>query len=119
MHRLEAQMAKCAECGIETELHELGVPICPECIAKRERVHPALAILTVELASARDLYHRAMEEFAQHQATSQHLPKGRPDRVETERLEDKAKAAGEKYWETLRLYSEALRKEGKADGEST
>ena len=109
-------MAKCTECGGETELRELGTPVCTACISKRESVHPLLAELSAELPSARDLYRRAMEEFEHHQASSQHRPKGHPDRVEAARLEVIAKTAGEKYWEALRLYGETLRRQSGESG---
>src|SRR5690348_1385978 len=29
-------MATCSRCGVETELYECGVPICPKCSGERE-----------------------------------------------------------------------------------
>jgi hypothetical protein len=104
-------MPKCVECGAETELHELGVPICPACISERERLHPSLDSLRAEVAAARERYRKAMEEFEHQQAMCRDLPKGHPDRTMAARLEENAKAAGERYWEILRAYSDALRRD--------
>jgi hypothetical protein len=30
-------MAKCRYCGAETQLYEMGIPICPECADSPER----------------------------------------------------------------------------------
>jgi hypothetical protein len=103
-------MPKCAGCGAETDLHELDVPICPACLADRERFHPSLASLSAELISAREVYRKAMEEFDHHAAMCGGLPKGHPDRTMAARLEEKAKISGKRYWEALRAYSLALRK---------
>jgi NMD protein affecting ribosome stability and mRNA decay len=104
-------MAICAECGTDTELHELGVPICTSCISKRESLNPLLAGLSVEITHSRDLYFKAMQELAPYQAPGQRLAKGSRHRSEAMRLEDRAKIAGEKYWEALRRYGETLRRE--------
>jgi len=111
-------MPKCAGCGTETDLHELDVPICPACVAKRERVHSSIASLSAELTLARELYRKAMEEFDRQAAMCRGLPEGHPDRTVAARLEEKAKTSGEKYWEALRLYSLALQGsgEGKTPG---
>jgi len=103
-------MPKCAGCGTETDLHELDVPICPTCVGERERFDRSLSGLNADLASARELYRKAMEEFEHHEAMSRGLPKGHPDRAAGARLEERARTSGEKYWEALRVYSLALRK---------
>ena len=109
---VEAVMPKCAGCGTETDLHELDVPLCTACVAKRERFHPSLARLSADLTSARELYRKAMEEFDHHEAMCRDLPKGHPDRTVAARLEEKARTSGERYWEALRVYSLALQKDG-------
>jgi hypothetical protein len=105
-------MPKCAGCGAKTDLHELDIPICPACVAERERSHPLLASLSAELTSAREIYRKAMEEFDRYEAICRGLPKGHPDRAGAARSEEKAKASGERYWEALRVYSLALQKGG-------
>jgi len=105
-------MPKCAGCGTETDLHELDVPICPACVAERERLHSSIASLSAELTSARELYRKAMEEFDHQEAMCRGLPEGHPDRTLAAHLEEKAKTSGEKYWEALRVYSLALQKSG-------
>jgi Zn finger protein HypA/HybF involved in hydrogenase expression len=109
---MEAVMPKCAGCGTETDLHELDVPICPSCVAERERLHSSIASLSAELTSARELYRKAMEEFNHHEAMCRGLPKGHPDRTVAAHLEEQAKTAGERYWEALRAYGDALRQGG-------
>jgi|GEM_PF-5889386 len=103
-------MAKCAGCGTETDLHELGVPICPACIAERDQ--PSLAGLNSAVITAREVYRKAMADYEHHQARCRDLPKGHPDRIIGAGLEDAAKAAGERYWEALRVLGDALRQEG-------
>jgi len=105
-------MPQCAGCGTETNLQELDVPICPSCVAERERLHPSFAGLNAELTSTRELYRKAMEEFDRHEAMCRGLPVGHPDRAAVARLGEKAKISGEKYWEALRVYSLALQKRG-------
>ncbi len=104
-------MAICAGCGIDTELHELGVPICTSCISKRESSNPLLADLSLEIAHTRDLYFKAMRALAPFQAPGERRPNGSRHGSEAMRLEDRAKIAGEKYWEALRCYVETLRRE--------
>ena len=104
-------MAKCGRCGAETELYELDFPMCPECIAQREGMRRSLTNLSAELTSARELYRRAMEEFEHHQGLCRDLPKEHPRRGTAERMQEKAKQAGERYWDLLRAYTEALRRE--------
>jgi len=104
-------MAKCGRCGAETDLYELDVPICPECCAEREKSRPSLANLSAELALARALYRKAMEEFERHQVLCPDLPQGHPDRTTGARLQEMAKTAGERYWDLLRAYGEALRRD--------
>src|SRR5689334_16221688 len=104
-------MPKCAGCGEETELHELDVPICPACIADREGSRPSLATLRDELASARKRYRQAMAEFERQEAKCRGLPQGHPDRTIAARFEQEAKMAGETYWEALRVYSNAARRD--------
>lgn len=108
-------MPKCAGCGTETNLHELDVPICPSCVAERERRQPSIASLTAELASAREIYRKAMEEFDRHEAMCRDLPKGHPNRAVAARLGEEAKICGETYWEALRIYSLALQKGAPSD----
>jgi hypothetical protein len=103
-------MPKCAGCGAETDLHELDVPICPACLADRQRFHPSLERLSAEVTSAREVYRKALEEFDHHEALCAGLPRGQPERIVAARLEEKAKISGERYWEALRVYSLALRK---------
>jgi hypothetical protein len=111
-------MSKCAECGMETELRELGLPVCTACISKRESLHPLLSSLRADLASARNLYRQALEDFEHHQARHRRFPSPQAERVEAARLEEKARTAGEKYWEALRLYGETLRKQEEPGGDS-
>jgi hypothetical protein len=103
-------MPKCAGCGTETDLHELDVPICPSCISERDQL--ALDGLNAALYTAREVYRRAMGDYQDHQARFRDLPKGHPQRVIGAGLEDKAKAAGEKYWEALRAIGDTSRGEG-------
>jgi hypothetical protein len=112
LHPQSRSMAKCASCGAETELRELDVPICPECIGERERIHPSFATLSAELSSAREFYRQAMEDLERQHNRCRLLSKTHPDRSTTALLEERAKAAGEKYWDLLRMYSEALRRNG-------
>ncbi len=102
-------MPKCAGCGTETDLHELDVPICPACISERNQ--PSFAGLNAALITAREAYRKAMADYEHHQARCRDLPKGHLDRIVGARLEDAAKAAGERYWETLRVLGDALRRE--------
>ena len=104
-------MAKCAECGSETELHELGVAVCPACIAKRETFRTGLASLFADLTSARDSYREAIAQLADHLAAHPESS-GHPDRAKVIRLKEDAKAAEEKYREVLRLYSEIINRNG-------
>lgn len=92
-------MANCIECGLETDLHEMGAPICPACLTERERLHPVRASLTADLALARALYFEALEEFERCKAALQDFPSGHPERA--------------KYEEALKLYNQTLRKYGK------
>ena len=103
-------MPKCAGCGTETDLHELDVPMCPACIAERERLQSSIASLSAELTSARELYRKAMEESDHQKAICRGLPERHPDRTVAAGLEEKAKTSGERYWEALRVYSLALQK---------
>jgi hypothetical protein len=103
-------MAKCGRCGAETELYELDIPICPECISEREGIDRPLASLNAELTSARELYRTAMEELEHHQILCRNLPQEYSDRAAGARLQEKANRTGEKYWDLLRAYSEALRR---------
>ena len=66
-------MANCTEGGVETDLHELGAPICPACVTERERLHPVQKTLSADLALARALYCEAMEEFERCKAALQAL----------------------------------------------
>ena len=110
-------MPKCAGCGTETDLHELDVPMCPACVAERERLQSSIASLSAELTSARELYRKAMEESDHQKAICRGLPERHPDRTVAAGLEEKAKTSGERYWEALRVYSLALQKAGgKAPG---
>ena len=109
---MEAVMPKCAGCGTETDLHELDVPMCPACVAERERLQSSIASLSAELTSARELYRKAMEESDRQKAMCRGLPEGHPDRTVAAGLEEKAKTSGERYWEALRVYSLALQKSG-------
>ena len=104
-------MAKCARCGVETELYDLGVPICPACITGRDGVVPSVDSLRAEVTSAKELYHKAMEEFEHRQALCRSLPNNHPDRTIAARSEAEAKKAGERYWEALRAYGEAVRRD--------
>jgi NMD protein affecting ribosome stability and mRNA decay len=103
-------MAKCVRCGTETELHELAVPICPQCISEPEPMDPAFSALNVQLISAKALYREAMQAFERHEIWCRNLPTQHPDRTTSARLEERAKTAGEKYWDLLRTYGEALRR---------
>jgi len=105
-------MAKCKRCGAETELYELDVPVCTACVVEREGIHPFVANLSAELNSAREIYRDAMEEFERHQALCRNLPQEHSGQAVSARLRENAKTAGERYWDLLRAYGEALRKEG-------
>jgi hypothetical protein len=108
--RWEAEMPKCAGCGKETDLHELDVPICPSCLSERDQI--ALDGVNTALVTAREIYCKAMADYQRHQARCRDLPKGHPDRIIAAGLEDKAKAAGERYWEVLRALGDAPQEEG-------
>jgi hypothetical protein len=63
-------MPKCAECGAETDLHELDIPICPNCINARGRMagfeeHPGLPSDTedTEIQTAKEKYLNAIRVY--------------------------------------------------------
>jgi DNA-binding sugar fermentation-stimulating protein len=107
-------MANCSRCGGETELYELGVAICPDCITDRERFHPPLQALRTELIAAREGYRQAIVEF-ENRAIDRDLPAEHPDRNLALILEEQAKVAGERYRKALDEYGEGLQREPPED----
>jgi hypothetical protein len=67
-------MASCSQCGSETELFVIGVPICIKCGMQNE--HDGA---NNELTAARHDYERARQEFYRLLQTSKDLPNGHPD----------------------------------------
>ena len=74
-------MAKCTDCGSETELHSSGVPICPKCSDAREakRKPPATEqqVRNVLLQDVLELTARVEEATRQFNAAMQ-IPSGLP-----------------------------------------
>ena len=56
-------MANCAVCHAETDLYELGVPICPRCVEGYSQSGSAREALRVELATAREAYRQALQNL--------------------------------------------------------
>ena len=74
-------MAKCTDCGSETELYSSGVPICPKCSDAREgkRKPPATEqqVRSTLLQDVLELTARAEEATRQFNAVMQ-IPSGLP-----------------------------------------
>ena len=101
-------MAKCVKCGIETELHVGGVPVCPDCEASQKRVtgHKTLEEVIAELQESRGEYREAM--LAQSEAD--HLLKaigpGHPDGTLALRNANQRLArAAKRYHEALQQFT--------------
>ena len=91
-------MAQCAQCGADTDLYELDLPICPICVSERERAHPSLDGLSAQVSFAKESYLEAIKDFELH-----------PSAVS---LRERAERAGERYRTAVHAYDEALRREG-------
>ena len=91
-------MPKCSECGTETELHELDIPICPECIAGRALGSADVQVLAAEFASATEFYRTRMADFEKH------------ERLLSDPEWTEVQTAKESYLNALRRYGDALRR---------
>jgi hypothetical protein len=94
-------MPKCSECGTPTDLHELDVPICPDCIAARGCDEPSVQTLAEEFQAAKEHYRREMLDFEK-----------RRDGPELDRGTE-VQAAKQTYLNALRVYGDALRRHAK------
>jgi hypothetical protein len=112
-------VAKCHNCGTDTELFYGGVPTCPKCAQTlderlegdaRKPVTPdaasrSLAEVNRNLTAARDAYRKAHAACLKAEDVAKHLSPGHPDGTQALRNADQQLAlASKRYEKALREF---------------